>query len=68
MKILIQMKTILTQTEIESQPNPLTNSASTCSKKCSLTCCIMGTIQEVQEEDHSCRNEYGTRALQSWWK
>jgi len=25
MKILIQMKTISTQTEIESQPNPLTN-------------------------------------------
>jgi hypothetical protein len=35
---LIQMKTISTQTEIESQPNPLTNSASTCSKKCSLPC------------------------------
>jgi len=25
---------------------------------------IMGTIQEVQEEDHSCRNEYGPRAWQ----
>ncbi len=32
------MKTISTQTEIESQPNPLTNSASTCSKRCSLPC------------------------------
>ncbi len=38
MKILIQMKTISTQTKIESQPNPLTNSASTCSKRCSLPC------------------------------
>jgi hypothetical protein len=38
MKILIQMKTISTQTEIESQPNRLTNSASTCSKRCSLPC------------------------------
>ncbi len=38
MKILIQMKTISTQTEIQSQPNPLTNSASTCSKICSLPC------------------------------
>jgi hypothetical protein len=38
MKILIQMKTISTQTEIQSQPNPLTNSASTCSKRCSLPC------------------------------
>jgi len=38
MKILIQMKRISTQTEIESQPNPLTNSASTCSKRCSLPC------------------------------
>jgi len=35
---LIQMKTISTQTEIQSQPNPLTNSASTCSKRCSLPC------------------------------
>jgi hypothetical protein len=32
------MKTISTQTEIQSQPNPLTNSASTCSKRCSLPC------------------------------
>jgi len=24
-----------------------------------FTCCIMGTVQEVQEEYHSCRNEYG---------
>ncbi len=38
MKILIQMKTISTQTEIQSQPNPLTNNASTCSKRCSLPC------------------------------
>jgi hypothetical protein len=38
MKILIQMKIISTQTEIQSQPNPLTNSASTCSKRCSLPC------------------------------
>jgi hypothetical protein len=38
MKILIQMKTISTQTEIQSQPNPLTNSATTCSKRCSLPC------------------------------
>ncbi len=38
MKILIQMKTISTQTEIESQSNPLTNSASTCWKRCSLPC------------------------------
>ncbi len=38
MKILIQMKTISTQIEIQSQPNPLTNSASTCSKRCSLPC------------------------------
>jgi hypothetical protein len=29
-----------------------------------FTCCIMGTIQEVQEEDHSCRNEYGPGAWQ----
>jgi len=26
--------------------------------------CIMGTIQEVQEENHSCRNEYGPGAWQ----
>ncbi len=32
------MKIISTQTEIQSQPNPLTNSASTCSKRCSLPC------------------------------
>ncbi len=32
------MKTISTQTEIQSQPNSLTNSASTCSKRCSLPC------------------------------
>ncbi len=32
------MKIISTQTEIESQPNPLTNSASTCWKRCSLPC------------------------------
>ncbi len=38
MKILIQMKTISTQTDSKSQPNPLTNSASTCSKRCSLPC------------------------------
>jgi len=29
-----------------------------------FTCYIMGTIQEVQEEDHSCRNEYGPGAWQ----
>jgi hypothetical protein len=29
-----------------------------------FTCCIMGTVQEVQEEDHSCRNEYGPGAWQ----
>jgi hypothetical protein len=38
MKILIQMKIISTQTEIQSQPNRLTNNASTCSKRCSLPC------------------------------
>jgi len=29
-----------------------------------FTYCIMGTVQEVQEEDQSCRNEYGPRAWQ----
>jgi hypothetical protein len=32
------MKIISTQTKIQSQPNPLTSSASTCSKRCSLPC------------------------------
>ncbi len=27
-----------------------------------LTCCIMGTVQEVQEEDHSYRNDNGRGA------
>jgi len=29
-----------------------------------FTCYIMGTVQEVQEEDHSCKNEYGPGAWQ----
>jgi DNA-binding transcriptional regulator WhiA len=29
-----------------------------------LTCCFMGTVQEVQEEDHNCRNDNGPRAWQ----
>jgi hypothetical protein len=29
-----------------------------------LTCCFMGTVQEVQEEDHSCKNDNGPGAWQ----
>jgi len=29
-----------------------------------FTCCIMGIVQEVQEENQSCRNEYGPGAWQ----
>jgi hypothetical protein len=34
-----------------------------------LTCCFMGTVQEVQEENHSCRNDNGLGAWQgeSFW-
>jgi hypothetical protein len=34
-----------------------------------LTCCFMGTVQEVQEEDHNCRNDNGPGAWQgaSFW-
>ncbi len=29
-----------------------------------LTCCFMGIVQEVQEEDHNCRNDNGPGAWQ----